>query len=113
MVRTCVTWDVLLVLLNPPQDLTSCRAGARPGHPISGQTHAPQQTIQLSDRMVGYREFRRHFDAERCSRLQVDRGLEIGRLRERKLGWLLASRMRFVWTLNLDPHPMAAPCRPV
>src|SRR6516162_2318227 len=36
MVRTCVTWDVLLVLLNPPQDLTSCRAGARPGHPISG-----------------------------------------------------------------------------
>src|SRR6516164_4436484 len=39
MVRTCVTWDVLLVLLNPPQDLTSCRAGARPGHPISGLTH--------------------------------------------------------------------------
>src|SRR6516164_7697526 len=36
MVRICVTWDVLLVLLNPPQDLTSCRAGARPGHPISG-----------------------------------------------------------------------------
>src|SRR5262245_46609017 len=32
----CVTWDVLLVLLNPPQDFTSCRAGARPGHPISG-----------------------------------------------------------------------------
>jgi ABC-type uncharacterized transport system substrate-binding protein len=28
---SCVTWDVLLVLLNPPQDLTSCRAGARPG----------------------------------------------------------------------------------
>src|SRR6516165_2337127 len=39
MVRTCVTWDVLLVLLNPPQDLTSCRAGARPGHPISGLKH--------------------------------------------------------------------------
>src|SRR6516165_7209929 len=39
MVRTCVTWDVLLVLLNPPQDLTSCRAGARPGHPISGLAH--------------------------------------------------------------------------
>src|SRR5262245_40477139 len=36
VVRICVTWDVLLVLLNPPQDLTSCRAGARPGHPISG-----------------------------------------------------------------------------
>jgi hypothetical protein len=27
--------DVLLVLLNPSQDFTSRRAGARPGHPIS------------------------------------------------------------------------------
>src|SRR5262245_42440334 len=27
MVRICVTWDVLLVLLNPPQDFTSRRAG--------------------------------------------------------------------------------------
>src|SRR5262245_44179774 len=35
MMRICVTWDLLLVLLNPPQDFTSCRAGARPGHPIS------------------------------------------------------------------------------
>jgi hypothetical protein len=35
MVRICVTWDVLLVLLNPPQDFTFCRAGARPGHPIT------------------------------------------------------------------------------
>jgi hypothetical protein len=26
--------DVLLVLLNPSQDFTSRRAGARPGHPI-------------------------------------------------------------------------------
>jgi len=53
-------------------------------------------TIQLSDRLVGYREhFRRHFDAKRSSRLQVDGGPEIGRLRDRKLGWLLASRMRF------------------
>src|SRR5262249_17986048 len=34
---------VLLVLLNPPQDLTSCRAGARPGHPISGLTHRSKQ----------------------------------------------------------------------
>src|SRR6516162_4128768 len=42
MVRTCVTWDVLLVLLNPPQDLTSCRAGARPGHPISGCEQSQQ-----------------------------------------------------------------------
>jgi hypothetical protein len=32
-----LTWDVLLVLLNPPQDFMSCRAGARPGHPISCQ----------------------------------------------------------------------------
>jgi hypothetical protein len=37
MVWICVTWDGLLVLLNPPQDSTSCRAGARPGHPISGR----------------------------------------------------------------------------
>ena len=51
---------------------------------------------QLSNRLVGYRQhFRRHFDAERSSRLQVDGGLEIGRLRDRKLGWLLASMMRF------------------
>src|SRR5437867_2986325 len=35
MVWICVTWDGLLVLLDPPQDSTSCRAGARPGHPIS------------------------------------------------------------------------------
>src|SRR6516165_2384202 len=27
MVPICVTWDVLLVLLNPPRDFTSCRAG--------------------------------------------------------------------------------------
>jgi hypothetical protein len=32
--QICVTWDVLCVLLNPPQDFTPCRAGARPGHPI-------------------------------------------------------------------------------
>src|SRR6516162_6083913 len=44
MVRTCVTWDVLLVLLNPPQDLTSCRAGARPGHPISRHYAAQHKT---------------------------------------------------------------------
>src|SRR5262245_6458817 len=44
MMRICVTWDLLLVLLNPPQDFTSCRAGARPGHPISGymQCRKPQ-----------------------------------------------------------------------
>src|SRR5262245_38975837 len=46
MVRICVTWDVLLVLLNPPQDSTSCRAEARPGHPITGlATAAADQTI--------------------------------------------------------------------
>jgi hypothetical protein len=28
--------EVPVVLLNPPQDFTSCRAGARPGHPING-----------------------------------------------------------------------------
>src|SRR5215831_3707391 len=39
MVRIFVTWDVLLVLLNPPQDFMSCRVGARPGHPISGLMH--------------------------------------------------------------------------
>jgi len=51
---------------------------------------------QLSNRLVGYRQhFRRHFDAELSSRLQVDGRLEIGRLRDRKLGWLLASMMRF------------------
>jgi hypothetical protein len=50
----------------------------------------------LFDHLVGYREhFRRHFDAKRSSCLQVDGGPEIGRLRDRKLGWLLASRMRF------------------
>ena len=50
---------------------------------------------QLSNRLVGYRQhFRRHFDAELSSRLQVDGRLEIGRLRDRKLGWLLASMMR-------------------
>src|SRR6516162_10916350 len=47
MVRTCVTWDVLLVLLNPPQDLTSCRAGARPGHPISGLMHCSNRRQRL------------------------------------------------------------------
>src|SRR6516165_7294931 len=50
MVRTCVTWDVLLVLLNPPQDLTSCRAGARPGHPISGQVHRSKKLAIQSPR---------------------------------------------------------------
>src|SRR6516164_9294112 len=49
MVRTCVTWDVLLVLLNPLQDLTSCRAGARPGHPISGH-FAWQRSIRFDAR---------------------------------------------------------------
>src|SRR6266481_2663876 len=41
MVRICVTWDVLLVLLVPPQDFTFCRAGARPGHPITGHASSP------------------------------------------------------------------------
>src|SRR6266446_4262288 len=40
MVWICVTWDGLLVLLNPPQDSRSCRAGARPGHPITGHAVA-------------------------------------------------------------------------
>src|SRR5215471_21459096 len=53
MVRTCVTWDVLLVLLNPPQDLTSCRAEARPGHPISGLMHCSKRYCDLVDHLVG------------------------------------------------------------
>ena|SRR5215470_2630877 len=57
VVRICVTWDVLLVLLNPPQDFTSCRAGARPGHPISGLTHCSKKT--LFDHLVGARKQRR------------------------------------------------------
>ena len=67
-----MTWDVLLVLLKPPQDLTSCRAGARPGHPISGH-NAAQQKAPLFDHLVGACEkYWRHVKAERFGGLEVD-----------------------------------------
>src|SRR5262249_11006048 len=47
MVQVCVTWDVLLVLLNPSQDFTSFRAGARPGHPIAGLVHPSKRHLYL------------------------------------------------------------------
>src|SRR5262245_3075244 len=90
MMRICVTWDLLLVLLNPPQDFTSCRAGARPGHPISGCEQS-QQRSALLDHLVGEQLYRvRHLDAECPSRLQVDDELELGRLQDRQIGGFCA-----------------------
>src|SRR5262249_51248403 len=51
MTRICVTWDVLLVLLNPPQDFTSCSAGARPGHPRC-PCEQSQQIASLFDHLI-------------------------------------------------------------
>jgi hypothetical protein len=37
--RICVTWDVLLVLLNPPARPYVLQGGSTAGHPISVLTH--------------------------------------------------------------------------
>src|SRR5262245_29771495 len=64
MTRICVTWDVLLVLLNPPHDFTSCRAGARPGHPITRREQS-QQIASLFDHLISAGEERsRYSDTE-------------------------------------------------
>src|SRR5262249_34978217 len=56
--------DVLLVLLNPPQDFTSCRAGARPGHPITRREQS-QQIASLFDHLISAGEERsRYSDTE-------------------------------------------------
>src|SRR5262245_21710097 len=86
MVRICVTWDVLLVLLNPPQDSTSCRAGARPGHPITGREQM-QQRVVLFNYFVGTGEqCWRDVETERLGGLEVDGELELCRLLHRKVG---------------------------
>src|SRR5260370_12343590 len=75
MAWICVTWDGLLVLLNPPQDSTSCRAGARPGHPIS--RHMQCSTTLLFNHFVGAGEqCYRNFDANSFGRFRVDYQLQ-------------------------------------
>jgi hypothetical protein len=54
-------------------------------------TYAPQQTEPLFDHLVGEREQRGwHFEAERFRGLEVDHQLELGRLHNWQVGWLLA-----------------------
>jgi len=85
-----VTWDVLLVLLNPPQDFASCRAGARPGHPINGHSDKSNpgsaasskrnELPTLLDQLGAISERSRdgEFDRVRC--LEVDNEFAAGRL---------------------------------
>src|SRR5262245_31988468 len=90
MVRICVTWDVLLVLLNPPQDSTSCRVGARPGHPITGREQA-QQAAQLFDHLVGALfQKRGQIELEFLRGGDIDDQQIFGSELDRQVGWFSA-----------------------
>src|SRR5215510_7688773 len=72
-----------------PQDFTSCRAGARPGHPI--KRHMQRSKSLLLDHLVGgHLHDQRHREAERLGGPKIDHQFELGWLQDRQVGWLCA-----------------------